>query len=95
MPKDDGATAFEVGKRLKLDKSAALAAAARGDGQGLRRQPRTRKGQPGKYRLTDQEIEAEKLLPSVEEIRRWSPPSATPPKSAQPRNRTGFDNEDQ
>jgi hypothetical protein len=39
----------------------------------------TRKGQPGKYRLTDQEVEAASLLPSVEEIRAYeSSPPATP-----------------
>ena len=95
MPEDDGATAFEVGRRLKLDKSTALRRLRVAMEKGFVVNLEQRKGQPGKYRLTDQEVEAEKLLPSIEEIRRWSPPSATPPKSAQPRNRTGFDNEDQ
>ena len=36
----------------------------------------TPQGQPGKYRLTDQEIEAEQLLPSVEEIRAYQALSA-------------------
>ena len=32
------------------------------------------RGRPGKYRLTDQEVEAVSLLPSVEEIRAYQCP---------------------
>ena len=62
---DDGATAFEVSRHLSLDKSTALrrlrVAAEKGFVVNLER--------PGKYRLTDEEIEAGSLLPTAAEIR--------------------------
>ena len=55
----------------------------------------TRHRQPGRYRLTDQEIEAEPLLPSVEEIRAYQALSAERgAKTAQTCKRTPKDEED-
>jgi hypothetical protein len=96
LPRDDGATAHEVAKHLKLDRSTAWRRLGVAMNRGFVFNMETRKGQPGKYRLTDQEVEAASLLPSVEEIRAYeSSPPATPPKPAQPRNRSEFDDEDQ
>ena len=66
---DDGATAFEVGKKLGLDKSTALRRLRVAAEKGFVVNLEQHRGRPGKYRLTDQEIEAESLLPTVDEIR--------------------------
>jgi hypothetical protein len=79
--RDDGATAFEVAKLLKLDKSAAWRRLGVAMNKGYVTNLETRKGQPGRYRVTDQEIEPEPLLPSGEALG-----GAVQP--AQPRNRT-------
>jgi hypothetical protein len=71
MPKDDGATAAEVGKRLSLDKSTVKRRLDKLQGKGFVTNLEQRKFQPGKYRLTDQEVEEESLLPSVGEIEAW------------------------
>jgi hypothetical protein len=69
MPKDDGATAFQIGKLLHLDKSAARRRLLVAEDKGFVANLEQRRFQPGKYRLTDQEVEAESLLPTVDEIR--------------------------
>ncbi len=78
---DDGATAFEIAKLLRLDKSSAwrrLRVAAEKD---FVINMETRKGQPGRYRVSDQEVEPEDLLPSPEALREAMQP-------VQPRNHT-------
>jgi hypothetical protein len=96
IPADDGATAFEVAKLLKLDKSTAWRRLGLAMNKGFVVNMETRKGQPGRYRLTDQEIEAESLLPSAEQIEAWMAlASERGAKSAQPRNRSGFGDADQ
>ena len=67
-PDDDGATAFEVAKLLKLDKSSAWRRLRVGMDKDYITNLETRKGQLGRYRLTDQEIEAEELLPSAQTL---------------------------
>jgi hypothetical protein len=69
IPADDGATAFEVGKKLGLDRSTALRRLRVAAEKGFVINLEQRKGQPGQYRLTEQEVEAEQLLPSIEEVR--------------------------
>lgn len=94
IPTDDGATAFEVGKLLKLDKSAARRRLLVATDKGFVVNLEQRRGQPGKYRLTDQEIETASLLPSVEEILAYQ---ATSPergaKTAPPCHRSHFPDE--
>ena len=79
--RDEGATAFEIATQLKLDKSAAWRRLGVAMNKGYVANLETRRGQPGKYRVTDQEIIPEPLLPSAEAIRGAMQP-------AQPRNRT-------
>jgi hypothetical protein len=69
MPPDDGATAFEVGKRLKLDKSTALRRLRVAMDKGFVVNLQQRRGQPGRYRLTEQDIEVEELLPTADQVR--------------------------
>ena len=102
IPSDDGATAFQVSKQLGLDKSTALrrlrVAAEKGYVVNLEKQP----GRPGKYRTTDMEVEAGALLPTADEIRAaleieafQASSSAKGSESAQPRNHSQSDEEDQ
>ena len=92
IPADDGATAFEVSKQLGLDKSTALRRLRVAAEKGFVVNLEQHRGRPGKYRLTDQEVEAVSLLPSVDEIRGpyQSSFSAMGRKSAQPRNDSQF-----
>ena len=73
IPSDDGATAYEISKLLGLDKSTALRRLRVAVEKGFAVNLEQRRGQPGKYRLTDQEVEAENLLPSADEIMAWTP----------------------
>jgi predicted transcriptional regulator len=96
MPKDDGAQAFEVGKKLNLDKATAGRRLSRLLNRGFAINLEQKPARPGKWRLTDQEIEAESLLPSAEEIEAWMAlASERSEKSAQSRNRSGFGEADQ
>lgn len=81
IAKDEGATAFEIAKLLKLDKSAAWRRLGVAINKGYVVNLETKRGQPGRYRLTDQEIEPEPLLPSAEALKGAMQP-------VQPRNRT-------
>jgi hypothetical protein len=65
---EDGATAFEVAKLLKLDKSSAWRRLRVAMEKDYVVNLETRRGQPGRYRLTEQEIKAEELLPSSEDL---------------------------
>jgi hypothetical protein len=78
---DFGATAFEVAKLLHLDKSSAWRRLRVAMDKGFITNLETRRGQPGRYRLTDQEIEPVELLPSPEAIGEAMQP-------VQPRNPT-------
>jgi hypothetical protein len=85
MSEAEGASAQDVGRTLKLDKSAArrrlLAARDEGFVVNLER----RKGMPGKYRVTSQNVEHVNILPDAATlIERFTD---TPPKSVPPCHR--------
>jgi hypothetical protein len=69
MPVDDGATAYEVGKKLGLDNSTAHRRLRVAADKGFVTNLQKHKWQPGKYRLTELEVEAEQLLPTVAQIK--------------------------
>ena len=94
MPKDEGATNYEIVKLLGLDKSTVSRRLGRVIGKGFVINLENRRGRSAKYRLTDQEVEAESLLPSTDEIRAFEA-TTPPPKSAQSRNTSALDEEDQ
>lgn len=81
LASDEGATADKIAKLLRLDRSSAWRRLRVAMNKGFIVNLETRRGQPGRYRLTDQEVEAEELLPSPEALL-----GATQP--VQPRNRT-------
>jgi hypothetical protein len=68
MPPDQGTTAQQVAKKLKLDKSAArrrlISAAIEGHVVNLE----TRKGHPSRYRVTGEVVDFEDVLPAVDEL---------------------------
>ena len=66
---DQGATAFEVGKLLRLDRSSAWRRCNKACQAGFMVNLETRRGQPGRYRVTEQEVTAEELVPSLEALR--------------------------
>ena len=68
MAIDDGATADNVAKRLRLERSSAWRRLNKAVFKGFIVNLETRHRQPGRYRLTDQEVEAEELLPAPEAI---------------------------
>jgi hypothetical protein len=78
---EEGATADKIAKILRLDKSSAWRRLRVAMNKGFVINLETRKGQPGGYRVTNQEIEAEELLPSPEALREAL-------QVAQPCNRT-------
>ena len=65
MPSTEGATADKIAKLLRLDRSSAWRRLGVARDKGFIVNLETRKGQPGHYRVTTQEIEAEGLLPSL------------------------------
>jgi hypothetical protein len=78
---DQGATADKIAKLLRLDKSSAWRRLNQAAFKGFIVNLESRRGQPGRYRVTNQEIEAEDLLPSIEALEEALQP-------VQPRNRT-------
>jgi hypothetical protein len=87
LPIGDGATAQDISKVLKLDKSAARRRLLKAREEGFVINLEVRKGMQGKYRATQQEVELLNILPSAEElsekltqrVRRQSPPKPLPP----------------
>ena len=69
IPTDDGATAHEIAKALKLDKATALRRLRVAAEKGFVVNLEQRKGLPGKWRRTEQEVEAEELLPTVDLVK--------------------------
>jgi hypothetical protein len=65
---DQGATSDQVGKILRLDQSTAWRRLEVARKKGYVRNVEIRKFQPGRYRLTDHEIEIIDLLPSVKDL---------------------------
>jgi predicted transcriptional regulator len=68
MPSEEGATADKIAKLLRLDRSSAWRRLRVAMNKGFVVNLETRRGQPGRYRVTSQEIEAEELLPSIEAL---------------------------
>ena len=68
MGSEDGATCQVVARILKLDKSAALRRLRVAQDDGFVVNLETRKGRPGRYRTTDQKVEAETMLPTPEAL---------------------------
>jgi hypothetical protein len=90
LPIGEGASAQDIGKILKLDKSAAWRRLVKARGEGLVVNLEVRKGMQGKYRTTQQEVELLSILPSADELREEHENSTrrhTPPESTQPCNR--------
>jgi hypothetical protein len=69
LPIGEGASAQDIGKILKLDKSAAWRRLTKARDEGFVVNLEVRKGMQGKYRATQQEVELLNILPSAEELR--------------------------
>jgi hypothetical protein len=65
---DEGATADKIAKLLRLDRSSAWRRLRKAALEGFIVNLETRRGQPGRYRVTSQEVELEDLLPSPEAL---------------------------
>jgi hypothetical protein len=92
MPADDGATADKIAKLLKLDKSSAWRRLRVASTKGYIVNLETRKGQPGRYRVTTQEVEAEELLPAPEAVKDEVSGAVQPVQPCNPtRNRQVFE----
>jgi hypothetical protein len=74
MASDEGASAQAVGKILKLDKSAARRRLLAATSEGFVTNLESRRGQPGRYQLTGQKVEAVEILPSPAAILERLPP---------------------
>jgi hypothetical protein len=68
---EDGASADKIGKLLKLDTSAAWRRLKVATNKGYIVNLEMRRGQRGRYRVSDQEVEAEPLLPSPKNVRAY------------------------
>src|SRR5262249_36517604 len=83
-------SAQDIGKLLKLDKSAAWRRLTKARNEGFVINLEVRKGMQGKYRATQQEVELLSVLPSAEELREKHEEHIcrhTPSESTQPCNR--------
>jgi hypothetical protein len=90
LPVGEGASAQDIGKILKLDKSTAWRRLTKARDEGYVVNLEVRKGMQGKYRATQQEVELLSILPSAEELREKHEKHAfrhTPPERTQPCNR--------
>jgi hypothetical protein len=87
LSQGEGASAQDIGKLLKLDKSAARRRLIKAREDGFIVNLEVRKGMPGKYRATQQKVEPLNILPTVEELSKefekrdlsQSPPESLPP----------------
>ena len=87
LPIGQGASAQDIGKILKLDKSAARRRLIKARDEGFVVNLEVRRGMQGQYRATQQEVELLNILPSAEELReehekntrRHTPPEPVPP----------------
>jgi hypothetical protein len=90
MACDDGASAQDVAKVLKLDKSAAWRRLSAARQEGFIVNLEVRKGMPGRYRTTGQKVEPINILPTAAELAErfeTMPSPPTPPEPVQPCNR--------
>jgi len=78
---NEGATADKIAKLLRLDKSSAWRRLGKAVSKGFIANLESKRGQPGRYRLTAQEVEAEELMPSIKSLEAALQP-------VQPRNPT-------
>jgi len=86
----EGASAQDIARALKLDKSAAWRRLSAARQEGFVVNLEQRKGMPGKYRATPQRVEPVVILPdaaTLSERFRKTHPADTPLKSTQPCNR--------
>jgi hypothetical protein len=93
MARDEGASAQEVAKVLKLDKSAARRRLLAARDEGFVLNLEVRRGMPGRYRATGQKVEPINILPTTAELAERfetmpsSPSPPTPPESMPPCHR--------
>jgi hypothetical protein len=93
MARDEGASAQDVAKVLKLDKSAAWRRLSAARQEGFIVNLEVRKGMPGRYRATGQQVEPINILPTTAELAErfeTMPSPPTPPEPVQPCNRDGI-----
>jgi hypothetical protein len=86
----EGASAQDIARILKLDKSAARRRLLAARDEGFVVNLEQRKGMPGKYRVTSQKVERANILPDAAmllEHFRDTDPTDTPPKSVPPCHR--------
>ena len=84
QPEEYGATAFQIATELKLDKSAAWRRLGVAMNKGYVVNLETRPRQRGKYRVTDQEIIPEPLLPSADALKGVMQTTQTRKRSCKP-----------
>ena len=93
LASEDGATADKIAKLLRLDRSSAWRRLKVATTGGFIVNLETRRGQPGRYRVTNQEVEVQALLPSPEELaERLDPPETR--ATAQPESQAIEDHEE-
>jgi hypothetical protein len=84
-----GVTAIQVGKQLKLDKSAARRRLLAAVAEGHLVNQETRRGQPGRYVVSTTAPEGAQLLPTIEELHEAVyPPPPPPPNPVPPCHRS-------
>jgi len=69
MSRDEGATADQIAKILRLETTTAWRRLNKAAFKGFVVNLETRPRQPGRYRITNKEVEVEDLLPSLEAIK--------------------------
>jgi hypothetical protein len=85
---NNGTTAKAVGKELKLDKSAAYRRLAVAEDSGFVINLENKRGRPGKYRTTGEQVEAIDMMPTIKTLKVLSPDA--PHATTQPDNQNGF-----
>jgi hypothetical protein len=85
LDEDEGVTAAAVGKELRLDKSSAYRRLVVATDGGFVINLESRPGRPGKFRLTDEQVEAIEIMPTAAGLEMLAAP-LTPRATAQPAN---------
>jgi hypothetical protein len=94
LPIGEGASAQDIGKILKLDKSVARRRLLKARDEGFVVNLEVRKGMQGKYRSTQQEVEKINILSATDELAEKYGSAVTPLKSAPPCHREEIDEAD-
>ena len=89
MGSDEGASAQTVSLRLNLDKSAARRRLLNAASEGFVMNLETRRGQPGRYRVTGQKPEIVDMLPAAETLATVPPLAKSQVSTNTKQNRTG------